>query len=447
MLDKAKNRGTPRPYLRNVNVRWFDFDLSDIKSMPFEDNELSEFAICPGDVLICEGGEPGRAAVWTGHDSEIYFQKALHRIRLHSSVLPRFFTYYLRFASDEGLLTPYSTGATFQHLTGQALAKIPIPVPPLAEQHDIIAKVDELLALCNELETAQTEREARRNRLRVTSLRSFVAPDAPKESAQFFLRNSTRMITLPEHVADVRQAILDLAVQGRLVQQDPRDEPAIDWLRRSAGQAPGKITSVSSMDGLTSSGWATVTLKDLAPTVTSGSRGWAQFYADRGALFIRSQNIKYGYLLMNDRAHVAPPAGSEGTRTSVDVGDLLVVITGDVGYAAIWDQDLGEAYVSQHVALVKPFTPEVSRWLLLCLMAPTAGRRQLRSSIYGGKPGLNLNQVRSVVLPLPPVAEQQRIIAKVDELLAVCDGLEQSLALEQTERCRLLQALLHDAAP
>ena len=68
------------------------------------------------------------------------------------------------------------------------------------------------------------------------------------------------------------------------------------------------------------------------------------------------------------------------------VGDLLVVITGDVGYVAIWDQDLGEAYVSQHVALVKPFTPEISRWLLLCLMAPRVGRRQLRSSIYGGKP-------------------------------------------------------------
>ena len=72
MLDKSKNTGTPRRYLRNLNVRWFDFDLSDILKMRFEDSELSEFEIRPGDVLICEGGEPGRAAVWDGRESNIY---------------------------------------------------------------------------------------------------------------------------------------------------------------------------------------------------------------------------------------------------------------------------------------------------------------------------------------------------------------------------------------
>ena len=81
MLDKAKNKGTPRKYLRNINVRWFDFDLSDLLEMRFEDSELPEFALREGDVLICEGGEPGRAAVWDDREPDIYFQKAIHRVR------------------------------------------------------------------------------------------------------------------------------------------------------------------------------------------------------------------------------------------------------------------------------------------------------------------------------------------------------------------------------
>ncbi|WP_162942597.1 restriction endonuclease subunit S [Cryobacterium soli] len=111
----------------------------------------------------------------------------------------------------------------------------------------------------------------------------------------------------------------------------------------------------------------------------------------------------------------------------------------------MWDRDLGEAFVSQHVALVKPHSPEVSPWLRLVLMAPSAGRRQLRSSIYGGKPGLNLSQVRSVTFALPPLAEQRRIVSKVNDLMAVCDELEVTLARKRTERSRLLIALLDGA--
>jgi type I restriction enzyme S subunit len=441
MLDKAKNRGTPRRYLRNINVRWFDFDLSDVKVMPFEDSELGEFALRAGDVLICEGGEPGRAAVWDERDTDIYFQKAIHRVRLHPEVLPLFLVYYLRGAAYEGRLAPHATGATFQHLTGQGLARLPVPVPPLDEQCRIVERIDELMILCDKLGAAQDEREARRDLLRTTSLRNLVAPEESKEHARFFLSHSPRMLSRPEHVAAVRQAIYDLAVRGRLVRQDPDEEPAAAWLGRLSNKSFAEAAEPADHPV----GWVPVILSDVAPMVTSGSRGWAQFYSDHGALFIRSQNVKYGYTLMSDRQYVAPPARSEGTRTGVDVGDLLVVITGDVGHVAVWDRDLGEAYVSQHVALVKPLSAEVSPWLLLALMAPSAGRRQLRGSIYGGKPGLNLTQVRNLAFRLPPLLEQRRIVAKVNELMAVCDELERTLATERSERARLLEALLCDA--
>lgn len=161
MLDKAKNKGIPRRYLRNINVRWLGFDLSDVQEMRFEDSELDEFALRWGDVLVCEGGEPGRAAVWDERGPDSYFQKAIHRVRFSDSVYSRFFVIVLRWSADSGSLRAYFTGAGIQHFTGKGLASFRFPLPPLAEQRRIVAKVDELMALCDRLEaqlaTAQTE--------------------------------------------------------------------------------------------------------------------------------------------------------------------------------------------------------------------------------------------------------------------------------------------------
>jgi type I restriction enzyme S subunit len=131
----------------------------------------------------------------------------------------------------------------------------------------------------------------------------------------------------------------------------------------------------------------------------------------------------------------------------LQVGDLLIVITGaGVTNAGLVSAELGDAYVSQHVGLVRLRNPEIGPWALLCLMAPAGAREELLDRAYGsGKPGLNLDNIRTLRIPLPPLAEQQRIVAKVAELIGVCDQLEQSLKTEQAARARLLETLLHDA--
>lgn len=142
MLDKAKNRGTAKPYLRNLNVRWFDFDLSDILEMRFEDEEREQYIAKKGDVLVCEGGYPGRAAIWP-HDEPVYFQKALHRVRFHEPERAKWFVYYLYFCDMNGSLRTHFTGAGIQHFTGEALRKFRIPFPALSEQRRIVAILDE----------------------------------------------------------------------------------------------------------------------------------------------------------------------------------------------------------------------------------------------------------------------------------------------------------------
>ena len=133
MLDKAKNQGKPRRYLRNINVRWFGFDLSDVQEMRVADDEVERYSIRKGDLVVCEGGEPGRCAIWSDEET-VCFQKALHRIRFNETSDPRFYMYYLWVLAKSGMLAAYYTGTGIKHLTGESLKKLPVPVPPLKEQ-------------------------------------------------------------------------------------------------------------------------------------------------------------------------------------------------------------------------------------------------------------------------------------------------------------------------
>jgi type I restriction enzyme S subunit len=162
MLDKQKNRGEAYRYLRNTNVHWFRFELDSIKTMPFESSELAEYRVERGDVLICEGGHGiARSAVWDGQIPDIMFQKALHRVRPLSCLNGHFLTFCLWVYERDGVLHSYYTGAGIPHFTGKALAKVSFPLPPVAEQRRIVAKVEQLMALVDELETQLAESRAK----------------------------------------------------------------------------------------------------------------------------------------------------------------------------------------------------------------------------------------------------------------------------------------------
>lgn len=151
MLDKEKNVGTPQRYLRNINVRWFNFDLSDLLEMRIEQNEFDKYSIRYGDLVICEGGEPGRCAVWDKNKS-IFYQKALHRVRFTNGSNAKFYMYYLWFAAQTGQLNRYFTGTGIKHLTGQSLNKIPVPNFDKPSQDRAVSEIEFRLSVCNQIE-------------------------------------------------------------------------------------------------------------------------------------------------------------------------------------------------------------------------------------------------------------------------------------------------------
>lgn len=165
MLDKQKNRGEYYPYLRNVNVQWLRIDFTDIAQMRFEQDRLGEFKLCKGDLLICEGGEPGRCAIWERDDLEMMFQKAIHRVRPYGGIVPKYLLYHLWADARNGVLEKYFTGATIKHLTGKSLAIYLCALPPIAEQRRIVARVEQLMKLCDDLEAKLTAARDERERL------------------------------------------------------------------------------------------------------------------------------------------------------------------------------------------------------------------------------------------------------------------------------------------
>ena len=148
MLDGRKNKGYPRPYLANVNVRWGRFDLDDLREMRFEEHEIEKYGLRDGDIVMCEGGVPGRCALWKEQLPGMTLQKALHRIRPDACLSNQFLYYNLFHRGRAGRFAPLFTGATIKHLPRQQLAKVEVDVPPMAVQKriaDILSAYDDLI--------------------------------------------------------------------------------------------------------------------------------------------------------------------------------------------------------------------------------------------------------------------------------------------------------------
>ena len=148
MLDGRKNKGYPRSYLANVNVRWGRFDLDDLREMRFEEHEIEKYGLRDGDIVMCEGGEPGRCALWKEQLPGMILQKALHRIRPYACMSNQFLYYNLFYRGRTGRFAPLFTGATIRHLPRQQLAKVEVDVPPMVVQEriaDILSAYDDLI--------------------------------------------------------------------------------------------------------------------------------------------------------------------------------------------------------------------------------------------------------------------------------------------------------------
>jgi len=190
--------------------------------------------------------------------------------------------------------------------------------------------------------------------------------------------------------------------------------------------------------------WNVEPIAELSEFITSGSRGWAKYYSDEGPLFIRSQNVRDGCLDFTDRQSVLPPTGSEGSRTQVRRNDLLITITGNsVGNVAWIDRDLGEAYISQHVGLVRLLDASLAEFACRFLSPHSPGNPQIWASQSGqSKPGLTLKNLEDFLVALPPTPERCGIATVLRDMDALLNGLELAVIKKRDLKQAAMQQLL-----
>jgi type I restriction enzyme S subunit len=336
----------------------------------------------------------------------------------------------------------------------------PFPLPPLAEQQRIVAKVDELMALCDGLEAAQAEREARRDRLVSASLACVTEPDDTDATSttaptRFHLDHFAHLTTRPEHVKQLRQAILNLAVRGRLVPQNPKDDSAIALrdsisaakaaLRQSTADHRIKATPppISPLPFDIPSAWVAESFENLFLFIDY--RGKTPPKTSEGVPLITAKNIRMGFLNREPREFIAPKTFSGWmTRGFPRLGDLF--FTTEAPLANVCRNNIDEPFgLAQRVICLQPYGNIDTTFVMYAIMS-----QEMQSLIDAHASGTTARGIKTAKLkplpiPLPPLAEQRRIVAKVDELMAMCDQLEASLAAAATDRARLLESLLHEA--
>ena len=270
-----------------------------------------------------------------------------------------------------------------------------------------------------------------------------------------------RLTETPEAVPRLRGFLLDLAARGRLVAQDRKDEPAAELLKHIESTqllvlSDRELRKLGGLEPIDEAelpfpsppGWKVTRLGWLAEKLGAGSTplGGKSVYQDDGIPFLRSQNVYPEGLRLDDIARIPATIHEKMSGTHVQALDILLNITGaSIGRCALVPPTLGEANVSQHVAIIRLFLPDIRDFIHLLLRSQAYQTLIDTVQVGVSRPGLSMQRLRQFPMFVPPMAEQRRIVEKVDELMALCDELEESLTTAQTQRSRLLEAVLHEA--
>lgn len=326
----------------------------------------------------------------------------------------------------------------------------PFPLPPLAEQHRIVAKVDELMALCDQLQAARAEREAGRDKLTLSTLAKLNEPDPETfaDDASFALEHLEPLTKRTDQIKQLRQTILNLAVRGKLVEQDPNDEPASELLasvakKREQMIRAGEIRRDKQLNGI----------KDTEFPFQL-PQGWA--WSRLGSLIhlVSGQHLQpseYTEGQSGDLPYITGPSdfGDQGLQISrfalvrkavAKRGQLLLTVKGS-GVGKVTTCDIPEVAISRQLMALTAIGWERRFLTLLTHRLAESLQESARSLI----PGIAREDVEQFIVAVPPLAEQHRIVAKVDELMALCDQLEANLTAGEQARSKLLEAVLHEA--
>lgn len=356
-------------------------------------------------------------------------------------------------------------GSAIPNISTKQINEITIALPPLTEQHRIVAKVDELMALCDQLEQCSESQLAAHQTLVETLLATLTDSGDADELAQNWARLSTHFDTLFTTEASIdalKQTILQLAVMGKLVSQDPSDEPAAALLERIAAEKAQQVKEKKikkekpqpfiSEDGRLfelPNGWVWSNIGETF-LVTGGLQKTPKRTPVLNHYpYLAVANVQRGRLELDDLKRFEVTS-EELERYRLMPGDLMVVegngSENEIGRCAIWSGEVQDCLHQNHLIKCRPLSLDLSSWVLQTLNSPF-GIAVMKSLAVtsSGLYNLSVGKIRSIAFPLPPLKEQHRIVAKVDGLMALCDQLKSRLQTSQQTQLALAEALVEQA--
>ena len=396
-LNEANKKGTLQDYITTSNVYWGYFKLDKLRQMYYTEDEKEKCMATKGDLLVLEGGDVGRAAIWD-RDYDIFLQNHIHKLRAYVPVCTEFYYYCLYLFHDMGLVG--GKGIGIQGLSSGALHQIIFPLPPLAEQKRIVAKLEELLPIVEQYGKAQTELDELNT-------------------------------ALPNRL---RQSILQEAISGRLVPQDPNDEPAsvlLQHIREEKARLvkEGKLKKKDLVETPIKeeeipfeipSSWVWVKISTLYQTSSGGTpeKGHPEYYG--GSIpWVKVGDLKNIYIEKTEDTISEIGLNNSSAKLFPEDTILVAMYCND----AVGKSSILRLPMTTNQAICGLFPNP-----LLCkeyvYYAIQANRAKLQEHAAGGaQKNINQKIVNDLYIPLPPLAEQQRIVAKIEELFEQIDKI------------------------
>lgn len=422
-------------------------------------NEFNKFKLSENDVLlVMVGGSLGKIGVVTGDVLPAVLNQNMWKLNQFGSIPTGYFLFGLKYINANQLKI---TASTHGHLAqGEYMSKL-FPLPPLAEQHRIVAKVDELMALCDQLEQ-QTEASIEAHTTLVETLLATLTNSADAaELQQNWTRLADHFDTLftTEHSIDqLKQTVLQLAVMGKLVPQDPNDEPAAVLLEKIAAEKAQlikekKIKKQKPLPPITEDekpfalpeGWEWSRVGELT-RLMSGKGFKKAEYSDSGARLFQIANVSLGYSKWEVENFMPLSYLEEYPELELSAGDVLIalnrpLLNKKMKVCILSESDL-PAILYQRVGKFDFYGSTVSTNYFYYFMQSALFIDHLYENLQGSdQPFINQSQLVGFLFPLPPLAQQHRIVAKVDQLMTLCDQLKASLQQAQQTQLYLADAL------
>lgn len=416
------------------------------------------------DILFCLRGSLGKTAI-VSELSEGAIASSLVIVRLFPNLDHNYFCNFFDSALSLSLISQYDNGTAQPNLSSSDLGKFLVPIPPLAEQHRIVAKVDELMALCDQLE-AQHNNAADAHEQLVSHLLSTLTQS---QDAEDFNANWQRiathfdtLFTTESSIDALKQTLLQLAVMGKLVPQDPNDEPASELLKRIQVEkaklvAEGKIKKDKALPEISEDEkpfrlpvqWEWVKFDQIVENskhaLKAGPFGSAlkkDMYCENGYKIYGQEQVisgdeNFGDYYINEEKY------QQLSSCSVKSGDILISLVGTIGRVLALSEKCQPGIINPRLVKISLFK-DLNRSYMKIIFASPLLKIEMQNKSHGGTMDiLNLGLLRDLALPLPPVEEQQRIVVKVNELSSLCKQLKWVITSKNLAQRNLADVLIN----